>query len=126
MTNQYRMRANEKRKDQCIKVESLVWVQVEDSIPGTATKLNRKWKGPFKVKKVIDDGRAYELQDIFDGTVVKRAAEKLKMYIERDTVLGEVDHKFLNYQDSDEESDETEEPKDVRVRKPPKRLITEM
>jgi len=75
------------RKNKPLAVGDLAWVYVEEPIPNTAAKLNRKWKGPFKVINVVDGGRAYKLENVFNGSIVDRAAEKLKVFIDREEIL---------------------------------------
>ena len=113
----YRDRANIKRENSNrLKVGELAWVYVEEPIPGTAVKLNRKWKGPFKVVKVIGNGRAYELENCFDGKLIQRAAGKLKLYIARKEVLDKIDETWLT------ELEQNQILPSVRGRKPPDRL----
>ena len=115
-TDYYRDRANVSRNNSRLEVNNLVWVYVEDPIPGTAVKLNRKWKGPYKIVKVIGDGRAYELENCFNGSLVQRAAEKLKRYIPRSEILDKIDETWLT------EQEQTNVLPMVRSRKPPDRL----
>ena len=58
-TQRYRDTANAKRQNTVLEEGSYVWVYQEEPIPNTATKLNRKWKGPYKIEQVLGDGRAY-------------------------------------------------------------------
>jgi len=80
MSRKYRSVANRKRKEQRVDVETLVWVKRETAEPGTCTKLNVRWDGPYKVVEVIRDGGAYMVQNPFTGQQVQRAAEKVKPY----------------------------------------------
>lgn len=114
MTSSYLERANESRKNMSLDVGTLVWIYIEDPLPGTAVKLNRKWKGPYKNTKVVDEGRAYGLEDLFDGTTLRRAAGKLKKYIERESMLGTVDQRCLTREEEILPS--------TRARRPPDRL----
>ncbi len=41
-------------------------------------KLGVKWVGPYKVKEVLRDGGADRLENVFEGTRVQRAADKIK------------------------------------------------
>ena len=81
MARKYRALANRNRKSQSVEENSLVWVKNETVIPNTSRKLNPKWIGPYKVKKVIRDGAKYELMNLFDDTLVERAADKVKPFI---------------------------------------------
>ena len=115
-TTYYRDRANKNRRDNKLKEGELAWIYVEEPIPGTATKLNRKWKGPYKIVKVLGDGRAYELESCFDGTIIQRAAEKLKKYYARSDILDKIDEEWLT------EPEQENILPNVRNRKPPERL----
>lgn len=112
-TRKYLKAANTKRKNTVLGVGDYAWVYIEEPLPSTAVKLNRKWKGPYKVIHVVDDGRAYQLENIFDGTTVKRAAEKLKVYVDSDQLLEKIDEHYLTAQEEQEIST------DVRVRRLP-------
>ena len=114
-TRKYRDHANATRRNDSLQENEMVWIYQENPLPGTAVKLNRKWIGPYKIVSVIDSGRAYEVQDMFDGSRVKRAAEKLKRYIEREEILNYVREDFLS-----PEEERVLLP-DVRRRKPPVR-----
>ena len=57
----------------------LVWVRIEETLPHTARKLNPNWRGPYRITRVKGGGRAYELECPFEGTILERAAEKLKI-----------------------------------------------
>ncbi|XP_047480196.1 uncharacterized protein LOC125032856 [Penaeus chinensis] len=78
-TQKYLQKTNVGRKNKQLEVGDLAWVYVEEPIPNAAAKLDRKWKGPFKIINVVDRGRAYRLDNVFDGNIVNRAAEKLKV-----------------------------------------------
>ena len=120
MTKKYRDAANRDRKNQEVGVGSYVWVHVEEPLPNTAIKLNPKWQGPYKVTHVVDEGRAYQLENLFDGSRITRAAEKLKLYVDRDRILGELDECLPV---PEEESETEEEPVLApRIRRPPARL----
>ena len=95
-TKKYRDQANVKRRNQGLNLYDLAWVYQEAPLPGTAVKLNRKWEGPFRVVQVIDGGRAYELENMFEGARFRRAAEKIKRYIARDEILGKINKEFLS------------------------------
>ncbi|KAK3880952.1 hypothetical protein Pcinc_014602 [Petrolisthes cinctipes] len=116
MTSKYLRQANEGRKNNSITAGELVWVYLEESLPGTASKLNRKWEGPYKIIRNIDGGRAYELENVFDGTILRRAGDKIKRYVERNTLLRTVEQKFLTKEEEEEVLPTS------RTRKPPDRL----
>ena len=115
-TGYYREQANVKRSNNSLEVGELAWVYIEEPIPGTAVKLNRKWKGPFKITKRIGDDRAYELENCFDGSTIQRAAGKLKRFIQRSEVLGKLEEAWLTEQEQDNIVP------NVRNRRPPDRL----
>ena len=117
-THHYRTTANKKRKDISLTVGDLAWVNQETPIPGTATKLNKRWNGPYRIDKVIDGGRAYVLASLFDNTNLKRAAEKVKRYYARDEILKTVKEEY--HEIEEEEEKETEE-LGKRTRRPPDR-----
>ena len=66
------------------------------------------------------DGRAYKLMNMFDGTVVDRAAEKLKIYVERDEILDKIEESYLTA--TEEEEEESEIRTEARARRPPQWL----
>ena len=115
-TERYLRTANSSRKNTTLTSGSLVWVYVEEPLPNTAVKLNRKWRGPYRIVEVVDGGRAYRLENVFDGSEMKRAAEKLKAYVERDAIMEDIEERFLN------EEEEAEFTPDARVRKLPERF----
>ena len=114
-TQKYRDKANVKRRNNPLQASDLVWIYQETPIPGTAVKLNRKWLGPYKVVEIIDGGRGYELENVFDGTKTRRAAEKVKRFIEREPLLENIREDFLTREE------ENEIITDVRIRRPPDR-----
>ena len=114
-TDQYRNRANLKRRNDKLEVGDLAWVYQEHPIPGTATKLNRKWIGPYRVVVVIGDGRAYELENPLEKVRVRRAAEKLKRYIARAEILDRIEEEYLTAEE------ERNILPDKRIRYPPNR-----
>ncbi|XP_063889312.1 uncharacterized protein LOC135116022 [Scylla paramamosain] len=119
----YRAVANRKRRDEKVSVGSLVWVKSETPLPGTSTKLNAKWKGPYRVSEVIWDGQLYVVEDPYSGKLVQRAAEKVKPYVSRSEIIPELEE---NYSDGCVEEEEKED-QDLppRRRRPPRRLIEE-
>ena len=117
-THYYRERANQKRKEDKLAVDDLAWIYKESTIPGTATKLNQKWEGPYRITKVIGGGRAYELADPLSDLVLSRAAGKLKRYIPRLEILEKIEERYLTEQ---EEKDISPDLPAVRTRRPPVR-----
>lgn len=117
----YRAVANRKRRKEKVAVGSLVWVKLETTLPGTCTKLNAKWKGPFRVSEVIRDGQVYVVEDPYSGKLVQRAAEKVKPYVSRSEIVPELE------EEQTDELVEEEEDQDLppRRRQPPRRLIEE-
>ncbi len=79
-----------------------------------------KWVGPYKVKEVLRQGGAYKLEDVFEGVVIQRAADKVKPYVGQDNILTQPREVF--YQ---EDSEEEDEPRPVRNRVPPRRYTEE-
>ncbi len=65
--------------------------------------LGVKWVGPYKVKEVLRDGGAYRLENVFEGTRVQRAADKIKPYIEQEDIL--VRPRELIFRDDSEEEE---------------------
>lgn len=45
---------------------------------GISSKLQSKWRGPFKVTEVIREGGAYRLKDPLSGKIKCRSADKRK------------------------------------------------
>ena len=122
MTKGYLARGNSKRKNEQLRVGMYAWVKVEESLENVAVKLSPKWTGPYKIIHVVDDGRAYQLENVFDGSVIKRAAEKLKIYVDRDDVLDELKEKYSVEDDDSDGSEEEGVVPSPRVRRPPQRL----
>ena len=92
MSEKFRNQANQKRKDEVVKINDLVYVRIEKTIPGTSVKLNPKWHGPFTVVKVLRNGSAYELQNPFEeDVVIRRAAEKVKRFVDRQELIDKFD-----------------------------------
>ena len=94
-TSQYLRWANQGKKNTVLDVGQLVWVRMEETLPHTAQKLNMKWKGPFRITKVRDGGRAYELECPFEGKTLERAAEKLKVYLRREEYLDQAEERLF-------------------------------
>ncbi len=80
MAKKFRAVANRGRRNKKVGERSLVWVKSESSLSGTCEKLNLKWLGPYRVIEVIRGGSAYVLENVFDGRILLRAAEKVKHY----------------------------------------------
>ncbi len=78
MARKFRAVANRGRRNQKVGEHSLVWVKSESSLPGTCKKLNLKLLGPYRVIEVTRGGSAYVLENVFDGRILQRAAEKVK------------------------------------------------
>lgn len=118
----YRAVANRKRKAEKVPIGSLVWVKSETTLPGTCSKLNAKWKGPYKVSEVIRDGQMYLVEDPYSGKTIQRAAEKVKPYISRSEIIPELEEEV-----EEEMVDDLVEDREIppRHRQPPRRLIEE-
>lgn len=114
-------RANMGRKDQRVEVDDLVWVKQEQTSSSMERKLGLKWIGPFKVKRVTLGGVSYELENVFTGVTIRRAADKLKRYVGDDRYLLEMEEVVLP---SDGE-EEMEEPRRARQRRPVRRYVEE-
>ena len=120
----YRAVANRKRRNERVAIGSLVWVKSETVLPGTCTKLNAKWKGPFRVTEVIRGGQVYVVEDPYSGKTLQRAAEKVKPYVGRSDIVPELEEEQLceSVEEEEEEEDHCLPP---RRRRPPRRLIEE-
>ncbi|MPC78461.1 hypothetical protein E2C01_072947 [Portunus trituberculatus] len=118
----YRAVANRKRREEKVSIGSLVWVKSETQLPGTSTKLNAKWKGPFRVSEVIRHGQLYVVEDSYTGKLVQRAAEKVKPYVSRSEIIPELEEEQTDEREEEEEEDHGLPP---RHRRPPRRLIEE-
>ncbi len=77
----WRNRANIRRKNQRVEVDQLVWVKKDYTTSVGDRKLGVKWISPYNVKEVLRDGGSYRLENVFEGTLVQRAADKVKPYI---------------------------------------------
>ena len=95
-------------------------VKREKTIPGTSRKLNLKWTGPFRVVEVIRNGSAYILVNPVTGQRLQRAADKLKVHYGSEEWL-----LHPRSEEPEEDPDEAVEPLPPRIRRPPRRLITE-
>ncbi len=114
----WRSRANIERKNQRVEVDQLVWVKKDYTTSVGDRKLGVKWVGPYKVKEVLRNGGANRLENVFEGTRVQRAADKVKPYAGQGDTLVQP-REFIFHDDSDEE--EEVEPRPVRERRPPRR-----
>ena len=114
-------RANMDRKDQTVNIDDLVWVKREQVSSTAERKLGLKWIGPYKVTKVALGGVSYELKNVFNGTIINRAADKIRPYIGEEQYLLEMGEIVIP---SDDE-EEMEEPRGARPRRPPRRYIEE-
>lgn len=119
MARRFRAVANRRRVNQRVEVGDLVWVKLEVGIPGTCSKLNARWEGPYRVSEVIRGGSAYRLINLFTHTELQRAAEKVKPYVGEEQWLEEPQVVFV----PEEQVEETLPP---RQRRPPRYLIDEM
>ena len=95
-------------------------VRVEQTMPGTCSKLNDKWRGPYKIIKVLQDGLAYILKKPYSDRIIQRAAEKVRPFNGSEEWVVRMDEVV---EPSTEEEDEQLPP---RVRKAPKRFIEEV
>ncbi len=112
----WRNRANIRRKNQ--RVDQLVWVKKDYTTSVGDRKLVVKWVGPYKVKEVLRDGGAYRLENVLEGTLVQRAADKIKPYIGEENILVRL-RELIFRDDSEEEEKLPQRP--VRERRPPVR-----
>ena len=117
----YRAIANRKRRQERVGTGALVWIKNETSIPGSCTKLNPKWRGPYRVTSVLNQGVAYIVESPFDGSQTQRAAGKVRPYIGRSEIVPEMEECIMDV----EEGEEKEDPLPPRTRQPPRRLIEE-
>ncbi len=111
-------RANIGRKNQRVEVDQLVWVKKDYTTSVGDRKLGVKWVGSYKVKEVLQNGGAYRPENVFEGTRVQRAADKVKPYIGQEDIL--VRPRELAFRDDSEEEEEMP-PRPVRERRPPRR-----
>ncbi len=116
----WRDRANRGRQNQWVEKGQLVWVKKDYVTSLGDRKLGLKWVGPYKIKEVLREGGAYKLEDVFEGVVIQRAADKVKPYVGQVNILTQPREVF--YQEDSEEEDER---RPVRNRVPPRRNIEE-
>ncbi len=81
-----------------------MWVKKDYTTSLADRKLGLKWVGPYKVKEVMREGGAYKLEDVFEGVIIQRAADKVKPYVGQDNILTQPREVF--YQEDSEEDDE--------------------
>ena len=86
-THQYRTNANRKRADDVSVIGDWVWVKNECQMIGTAAKLNPSWIGPYKVIRVLNGDKGYQVEDPFTGTRIERGSEKIKKAVLREDIL---------------------------------------
>ena len=109
--------ANRGRANQRVEVDTLVLVRNEVPLAGTCKKLNLRWWGPFRVKTVLRDGGAYILENVFNGQILQRTAEKVKPYWEKGEWVMSPQEFYA--------PEPVTEPVPARERRPPKRYIEE-
>lgn len=114
-------RANVGRKDQTVDIGDLVWVKKEQVSSSVERKLGLRWNGPYRVKKMALGGVSYELENLFNGTIINRAADKLRRYIGDEQYLLEMNEVVV----PSEDEEEVEEPRVARHRRPVRRYIQE-
>ncbi len=95
-----------------------MWVKKDYTTSVNDWKLGVKCIGPYRVKGVLRQGGEYRLENVFDGVVVQRAADRVKPYVGREGVLLQQQEVF-GQEDSDQE--EEVETRPVRQRRPPER-----
>ncbi len=83
----WRDRANKGKKNRRVEEGQLLWVRKDYTTSLNDRELGVKWTGPYKVKEVLRQGGAYRLENVFDGVMVQRAADKVKPYVGRKGVL---------------------------------------
>ncbi len=82
-----------------------------------------KWVGPYKLKEVLRNRGAYRLENVFEGTRVQIAADKVKPYIGQEDIPVQL-REFV-FRDDSEKKEEVE-PRPVRERRPPSRYGQEV
>ena len=83
----WRDRANIGRKTQKVEEGNLVWIKRDYTTSTSERKFGVKWIGPYRVKEVIRQGGAYIVENVFDGTTLRRAADKVKPYVGQGDIL---------------------------------------
>lgn len=82
----WRDKANIGRKSQKVAMNQLVWIKRNYTTFQSDKKLGVKWVGQYKVKEDLRKGGVYALENT-DGTVVQKAADKVKPYVGREEIL---------------------------------------
>ena len=116
----YRKIANRKKKKEKVGEGALVWVKAHRTTPNTSTKLNPKWRGPYKVVKRVHDGVAYVLENVFTGVQIERAPDQVRVYVGDGDIVVQMEEQGGMV---DDEEDEMERDLPPRTRHPPRRLI---
>ena len=120
MARKYLLVANRKKTHDKVDVGTLVWVRRETQPPGVARKLVARWLGPYRVIQVLRGGATYTVENPFDGSVLERAADKLKRF------RGEESYLTRPSEYSEKVPDVDLGRRGTRNRAPPTRLIEEM
>ncbi len=120
--SKWRNRANIGRKNQKVEIDQQVWIKRDYATSQSDKKLGVKWVGPYKVKEVLRGGRAYRLENVFDGVIIQRAADKIKPYVGQEGILIQEREVFFHREKEEEEDDE---PRPVRERRLPARYREE-
>ena len=122
----WRARANVGRKNQTVEVGQLVWVKRDYTTSQSDKKLGVKWIGPYKVLEVVRGGGVYKLENSFDGSMLQRAAEKIKPYFGNDNILLNPQEVYFHRELPEEDEDEgIREGRPPRERRPPARYRAE-
>ena len=123
MAKRYISVANRKRVNKTVEENSLVWVKSETQVPGTSRKLNAKWQGPYRVIESVRDGSTYVLKNVFNDTIIERAANKIKPFIGDENWLLTMQEHAENVPDVVPEGVRTRGARNIV---PPARLIEEI
>ena len=115
-------RANVGRRDQTVDIDDLVWIRKEQISSSMERKLGIKWIGPYKVKKVLQGGVSYELENTFSDDTFHRAPDKIKRFVGDEGYMVDLNEIVV----SSEDEDEGEEPRrGARQRRHVRRFIEE-
>ncbi len=114
----WRDKTNIGRKDRRVEEGQLLWVKKDYTTSVNDRKFGVRWIGPYKVKEVLRQGGAYRLENVFDGVMVQRVADRVKQYVGREGVLVQQQEVFGQ---EDNEQEEELETRPVRQRRPPER-----
>ena len=123
MSKHFLYNANKKRHNSSVEKDSLVWVKNETQIPGTSRKLNVKWLGPYKVIEVIREGSTYILKNLFNDSMLERAANKVKPFYGKEEWLVKMQEHSETVPDIVPEGIRTRGARNIV---PPSRLIEEI